>query len=171
VKCRKYVIITAYLPQEAPWTRVLRQISEAGGTIVSKDEIRRRLVVEAPASRARQVLEALGQAQQVGVEVKAACRGSPGAVEVARRLRSLGFYIARSGEGPAYRATGYGVLGGHYVMVHAWGSRLAVKAGRPAKTGRVTGVLPHGVFVGTPEEAESLLRALDQALRELRGVL
>jgi len=171
VKCRKYVIITAYLPQEAPWTRTLRLITEAGATIVSKDDIMRRLVVEAPASRARQVLEALGQARQVGFEAKAACRGTPGAVEVGRRLRNLGFYVARSGGGPAYRVTGYGVLGGHYVMVHAWGSRMAVKAGRPARTRRVTGVLPHGVFVGTPEEAESLLRALDHALRELRGVL
>jgi len=172
LKCRKYVIATAHLRDDAPWTGTLRRLAEAGGSIVSKDEETRRVVVEAPAARAGEIVGVLSEAGRVVLEVKAACRGAPSPRELARKLASRGFYLSGPrGEGPIRRVVAYGVLGGRYVMVNAWGSRLALKVGGVAKSRRVTGVLPSGVFLHGPEGIKDALEGLERAVRELRGIL
>ena len=172
MRCRRYVIVTAYLPQSAAWTRTLRRLVEAGAEVVSKDEVSRRIVVEAPRSRAEAVVGILvEEGASLGVEVKALCRGTPEAREVARSLSRAGFLVQSSRGGQARRVTAYGVVRGRYVMVLAWGRRVAVKLGRDAKAGRVTMVPPPGVFVHGADGVGRLLESLDLVLEDLRGMI
>jgi len=160
-ECRRYAIITAYIAEGAPWTRTLRVLAEAGASIVSKDEVSRRLVARAPAPALGRVLEALAEAADtVAVEVKAYC---PGLRLEPRTLAREGFLVT----GPRGRPVAYGVVRGRLVMVEAVGRGVAVKLGARRRSRRVTSVPGAGEFVFAPAEARGALDELEKAIGDL----
>ncbi len=163
LRCRKYAVITAYLRMEAAWTRTLREVAEAGGDIVVKDEMTRRIVVNVSKTRIAKILEILlPRSIGVAVEVKAACK--PARLVDLGKLREAGFLAVGGRAGRVY----YGVLEGRLVMVEKARGSIIVKVGARAGS-RPKSVPPASAFILKPDDAQGALEALDMIVAWLKG--